>query len=120
MRRVIFRPHPFCKLPHFLRLLPPLEREVLIPGRRTFITRHSVIQRRFDIIILRLLAAAAATVQSKSFAYVGPSDWTIPAPEITISVTYPVSSRRDDLRLSCLLTKTLMPVRPVREHCYLE
>jgi len=39
--RVIFRPTtnqkinqsksggPFCKLPHFLRLLPPLEREVL-------------------------------------------------------------------------------------------
>jgi len=21
--------HPFCKLPHFLRLLPPLKREVL-------------------------------------------------------------------------------------------
>jgi len=27
--RIIFRPYPFCKLPHFLRLLPPLEREVL-------------------------------------------------------------------------------------------
>src|SRR6218665_1942512 len=86
--RVIFRLHPFCKLPHFLRLLPPLEREVLIPGRKTFITRHSVIQRRSDIIILRLLAAAA-TVQSKSFAYVGPSDSTLPASGITILVTYP-------------------------------
>jgi len=27
--RVIFRPLPFCKLAHFLRIFPPLEREVL-------------------------------------------------------------------------------------------
>jgi len=31
-----------------------------------------------------------------------------------------LSSRRDDLRLSCLLTQTLMPLRPFREHCCLE
>jgi len=38
---------PFCKLPHFLRLLPPLEREVFfMQDSKTFITRHSVIQRR--------------------------------------------------------------------------
>src|SRR6218665_2410565 len=41
VRCAIFRPHPFCKLPHFLRLLPPLEREVLYACRKTFITRHA-------------------------------------------------------------------------------
>jgi len=33
----------------------------------------------------------AAIVQSKSFAYVGPSDSTIPAPGITTPVTYPAA-----------------------------
>jgi len=36
----------------------------------------------------------AAIVQSKSFAYVGPSDWTLSAPGITITVwpvTYPAA-----------------------------
>ena len=33
----------------------------------------------------------AALVQSKTFAYVGPSDWTVPAPGITIPVTYPAA-----------------------------
>src|SRR6218665_1371646 len=87
--RVIFRHHPFCKLPHFLRLLPPLEREVLYarPENINFITHHSVIQRHSrpnNIPRMR-----AAIVQSKSFAYVDPSDWTLPAPGITIPVTYP-------------------------------
>ena len=57
-------------------------------GRKTFITRHSVIQRRSDLIIKRM---RAAIVQSKSFAYVGPSDWTPLAPGITIPVTYPAA-----------------------------
>ena len=56
--------------------------------RKTFITRHSVIQRRSDLIIPRM---RAAIVQSKSFAYVGPSDWTIPASGIPIPVTYPAA-----------------------------
>jgi len=55
----------------------------------------------------------AAIVQSKTFAYVGPSDWTLPAPGITIPVTYPLSSRRDDLRLSCLLTQALLPLESI-------
>ena len=45
-----------------------------------------MIQRRSELIIPGM---CATIVQSKSFAYVGPSDWTIPAPGITIPVTYP-------------------------------
>jgi len=62
----------FCKPPHFLRLLPPLAHEVLYARPQTFITRHSVIQMRSDLIIPRMWAAII--VQSKSFAYVSPSD----------------------------------------------
>ena len=72
----------------FPLLLPPLEREVLYARPTTFITRHSVIQRRSDLIILRM---RDAIVQSKSFAHVGPSDWTLPAPGITIPVTNPAA-----------------------------
>jgi len=57
-------------------------------GRKTFKTRHSVIQRRSGLIILRM---RDAIVQSKSFAHVGPSDWTLPAPGITIPVTNPAA-----------------------------
>ena len=33
----------------------------------------------------------AAIAQSKSLAYVGPSDWTLPASGITIPDTYPAA-----------------------------
>jgi len=33
----------------------------------------------------------SAIVQSKSFAYVGPAGWTLPAPVITIPVAYPAA-----------------------------
>ena len=59
-----------------------------IHGRKTFITRHSVTQRLSDLIISRM---RAAIVQPKSFAYVGPPDWTIPTPGITLAVTYPAA-----------------------------
>ena len=52
-----------------------------------------------------------AIVQSKSFAYVGPSDWKLPAPGITIPVSY--SAAEMTLRLSCLLTQTLMPLESI-------
>ena len=48
-------------------------------------------QRRSDLISPRM---RAAIVQSKSIAYrayVGPSDWTVPAPGITFLVTYPAA-----------------------------
>ena len=54
----------------------------------------------------------AAIIQSKSFAYVGPSDWTLPAPGIAIPVTH-LSSCRDDLRLSYFLTQALMPLKSI-------
>src|SRR6218665_161686 len=70
--RVIFRPLPFCKLPHFLRLLPP----PLCTSVKHFLTRHSVIERRSERSVLIIPRMRAAIVQSKSFAYyVGPSDW---------------------------------------------
>src|SRR6218665_3337504 len=63
--RVIFRPLPFPKRPHFLRLLPPLERvKYFTHGRETFITRHSVIQRRSDLIIPRMRAGIAEAKES--------------------------------------------------------
>jgi len=74
-----------------------------IRGRKTFITLHSVIQRRFDVIIPRM---RAALVQSKSFAHVGSSDLTLTAPGNTISVTYPAA-------LSCLLTQAMMPLENI-------
>src|SRR6218665_3706918 len=58
-------------------------------GRKTFITRHPVIHRRSDLIIPHLWTAI---VQSKSFAYVGPSDWT------WNYCPCHIYSRRDDLR----------------------
>ena len=88
MSRGIFRSVPFCKLPHFLRLLPPLEREIL------YLWLSNIYNAQFsDSEALRpnYSAHAAAIVQSKSFAYVGPSVWTIPALGITIPVTYPAA-----------------------------
>jgi len=63
-----------------------------------------MIHRRSDLIIPHM---RTAIVQSKSFAYVGPSDWTWNY--------YPchLFSRRDDLRLSCLLTQALMPLESI-------
>ena len=57
-------------------------------GRKEIIMRHSVIQGAPDLIIPRM---RAAIIQPKSFAYVGPQigQWTLPAPGITIPVTYP-------------------------------
>src|SRR6218665_242046 len=100
-RDLQFKPLPFCKLPHFLRLIPPLEHEVLYARPYTFITHHSVIQRRSDLIIPRM---RAAIVQSKSFAYVGPSDWTLPAPGITIPVTYPAAETAQTVLFANLST----------------
>jgi len=57
---------------------------------KTFIRRYSVIQMRSALIIPRM---RPAMVQSKSFAYVSPSDWKFPAPGITIPVTYPATEK---------------------------
>jgi len=78
-------------------------------SRKTFITRHSVIQRRFDLIISRM----RAIVQSKSFAYVGSTDWTLPAPGTIIPVCH-LSSRGDDLRLSPIANPS---TDAVTKHC---
>ena len=53
----------------------------------------------------------AAIVQSKSFAYVGPSDWTRPAPGITIPVTNPAAEMTLDRTV--LLTQALMPLESI-------
>jgi len=86
--RMIFKPLPFCKLPHLLRLPLLWSVKYFMHRRKTFITRHSVIQRRSELIIPHM---RAAVVKSKSFTYVGPSDWTPLAPGITIPVTYPAA-----------------------------
>src|SRR6218665_1535146 len=67
----------------------PWSMKYFMHGRKTFITRNSVIQRRSDLIIPHM---RTAIVQPKSFAYVGPSDWTPCAPGITIPVTYPAQA----------------------------
>jgi len=79
---------PFCKLPHFLRLLPPLEHEVLYARPQTFVTRHSVIQMRS-----RPNDSAHASCYSpiQELCLCWPSDWTLPAPGITSPVTYPAA-----------------------------
>src|SRR6218665_1183939 len=84
---MIFRPlgpSPFANCHIFSDTYLPWSVKYFMNGRKTFITRHSVIQRRSDLIIPRM---RAAIVQSKSFAYVGPTDWTLPAPGIAIPVT---------------------------------
>jgi len=43
---------PFCKLPHFLDSSLHWSVKYFKHGRKTFMTRHSVIQRRSDLIIL--------------------------------------------------------------------
>ena len=59
----------------------PWSMKYFMHSRKTFIARHSVIQRRFALIVPLM---RAAIVQFKSLAYVGPSDLTLPAPGITI------------------------------------
>src|SRR6218665_1584190 len=98
----MLRPLPFANCHIFSNSSLPWSVKYFIHGRKTFITRHSVTQRRSDLIIPRM---RAAIVQPKSFAYVGPSDWTISAPAWNYYRCH-ISSRRDDLRLSCLLTQT--------------
>src|SRR6218665_3415510 len=97
-------PTPFANCHIFSDASLPWSVKYFMQVRKTLVTRHSAIQRRSDLIIPRM---RAAIVQSKSFAYVGPSDWTPPAPGITIPV------RRDDLRLSCFLTQALMPLESI-------
>jgi len=67
---------PFGKLPHFLRILPPCSVKYFMNVHKTFIKRHSVIQKcsRPNLFC----ACGDAIPQSKSFAYVGPSDWNKP------------------------------------------
>src|SRR6218665_1102118 len=81
-------PTPFANCHIFSDSFLPWSVKYFLHGRKTFIMRHSVFQRRCDLIISRM---RAAIVQSKSFAYVGPSDCTIPASGITIPVTYPAA-----------------------------
>jgi len=67
---------PFGKLPHFLRILPPCSVKYFMHVRKTFIKRHLAIQKCSQPNLFR--ACGAAIAQSKSFAYVGPSDWNKP------------------------------------------
>jgi len=53
----------------------------------------------------------ASIVQSKSFAYVGPSNWTPPVPGIIIPVTYPAAEMTLDRTV--LLTQALMPLESI-------
>ena len=101
--RVIFRPLPFFKLPHFLRLLPPLH------DRKTFIMRHSVIQRRSRP---NYSAHAGCYSPIQGFCLCLPLKLDTPC---TWNYYYPchLSSRRDDVRLSCLLTQALMPLESI-------
>src|SRR6218665_163405 len=98
---MIFRPSPFANCHIFSDFPLPWSVKYFMCGRETFISLHSVIQRRS-----RPNYSAHNLEQSKSFAYVGPLDWTLPVSGITIGH---LSSYRDDLRLSCLLTQGLMP-----------
>jgi len=82
-------------------------------GRKIFTKRYLVIQRRSrpKIIIPRMQAAIA---QCTSFAYVGPSDWNCLPHSLHLELLSPhLSSRKDDLRLSCLLTEALMPLESI-------
>jgi len=69
--RKIFRPFLFANCHTFSDSSLPWSVKYFMHGRETFITCHSVIQRRSDLIIPCM---RDAIVQSKSFAYVGPSD----------------------------------------------
>src|SRR6218665_1583578 len=100
--RMIFRPLPFFKLPYFLRLLPPPH------GLITFITRHSVIQRR-SRPNYSVHAGCYSPIQGLCLCW--PLRLDTPCPWNY----YPchLSSRRDDVRLSCLLTQALMPLESI-------
>src|SRR6218665_1650002 len=100
--RVIFRPLPFFKLPHFLRLLPPLH------GRKTFITCHSVIQRRSQP---NYSSHAGCYSPIQGFCLCWPLKLDTPCTWNYYSCH--LSSRRDDVRLSCLLTQALMPLESI-------
>src|SRR6218665_1186346 len=108
---MIFRPCPFWKLPHFLRLLPPLEREVayFMHGHKTFIKRHSVIQRRSRPKLFRTCRLLLLPNPRALLMFAPQIGHSLPL----LLLSHHLSSRRDDLRLSCLLTPS---TDAVREH----
>src|SRR6218665_2347671 len=63
-----------------------------IHGSKSFITHHSVIQRRSQPDYSAHAACYSPTQElCLHVGYVGPLDWTLPAPGITIHVTYPAA-----------------------------
>ena len=94
----------------FLDSCLPLSVKYFMHGRKTFITRHSVIQRRFyPNYIYSAHAGCYSPLQELSLC------WPLRLDTPCTWKDYPchLSSRRDDLRLSCLLTQSLMPLESI-------
>src|SRR6218665_2322173 len=71
--------------------------------RKTFITRHSVIQRRSDLIIIPRMRTDSP-IQKLCLC------WPLRSYFLHLELLSLSPSRRDDLSLSCLLTQALMPL----------
>src|SRR6218665_4179534 len=97
--RLIFRPLPFANCHIFSDSSLSWSVKYSMHGRKTFITRHSVIQ-----IIPRMRAAIVVQELCSCWPlrFDTPCTWNY--------YLCHLSSRRVDLRLSCLLTQALMPL----------
>src|SRR6218665_3887526 len=78
---------PFCKLPHFLRLLPPLEREVLYARPQNIY--NSSAADRCDLLIPW---SHTSLSQNRAFAVVGPTLWNDSPPALRSVMLQGISS----------------------------
>ena len=84
-------PSPFANCHIFSDSSFPWSVKYFMHGRKTFIKRHSVIQRRSQPKFIPRMRAAIVQSNTCSFAYVVSPDWPLPAPGITIPVTNPAA-----------------------------
>src|SRR6218665_1984917 len=108
MSRVILRPYPFANCHIFSDPSLPWSVKYFMHSRKTFITRHSVIQRcsRPEHSVH---AGCYSPIQELCLC------WPLRLDTPCTWIYYPChqSSRRDDLRLSCLLTQARMPLERI-------
>src|SRR6218665_3949636 len=118
---MIFRPPPFANCHIFSDSFLPWNVEYFLHSQKTFYKAPSWIQRSSRPKLFRACGLLYAIPQFKSFAYVGPSDCNNIVFHAPCTWTYyssHLSSRRDDLRLFCLLAQALLLLESIADLSY--
>src|SRR6218665_2293093 len=102
---------PFCKLPHFSDSSLHWSVKYFMHGRKTFMTRHSVHDSEAFRPNYFAHAGCYSPIQVPCFC----CPLRLETPCARNYYSCHLSSRRDDLRLSCLLTQALRPLESIAD-----